>query len=280
LTGRVPFMGDTFMGILTQHMFEQVPPLKTMNPRCNVSEEVERVVFRAVAKDPDERYGTMEELAADLSGALTRTPNSISSLAPPPGTITHYGHGESAPAAQRSPRLLASAPATDFPSASKQRGPIVAVASALVVAALGATFFVLRPVQDEAPLQRIEPLAPVEASARRPPPPAAPAPTVAPPAAIPKVLIEVQTEPAGADITIDGKAGCSPTPCTVSAERDALLKLQAELAGHRPSTTELRADDEHKLVKLTLKKRGNTQRSEPAEGELLIPDAFARPRRR
>jgi serine/threonine-protein kinase len=280
LTGRVPFMGDTFMGILTQHMFEQVPPLKVMNPRCNVPDEVERVVFRAVSKDPDERYRTMEELAGDLSGALTRTPNSVSSLAPPPGTITHYGHAEAESVAQRSPRLLASAPATDFPSARSNRGPILAVAAALVVAGAGATFFAFRPVHTPGEPQRIEPVALEKAPQSPAGAPAAPLPSTPTPVLPAKVLIEVQTEPPGADITIDGKPGCSPAPCTVSAERYALLKIQAELAGHRPSNTELRADDAHQSVKLTLKKRAVTPRNEPAEGELLIPDAFARPRRR
>jgi serine/threonine-protein kinase len=281
LTGRVPFMGDTFMGILTQHMFEQVPPLKTFNPRCNVPDEVERIVFRAVAKDPDERYRSMEEFAGDLSGALTRTPNTVSSLAPPPGTVTHYGHGESESIAQRSPRLLASAPATDFPSSGSKRGPLIAAAAALLVAGAGAAIFLLRPAQQGGEPARIEAVTqpdtkpPVPASA-----PAGPPVVPTPPAAPVKVLIEVQTEPGGADVVVDGKPGCSPTPCTISAERDALLKIQAELSGHRPGSTELRADDEHKLVKLTLKKRASAPRNEPAEGELMIPDAFARPRRR
>jgi eukaryotic-like serine/threonine-protein kinase len=282
LTGRVPFMGDTFMGILTQHMFEQVPPLKTMNPRCNVPDEVERVVFRAVCKDPDERYRTMDELAGDLSGALLRTPNTVSSLAPPPGTVTHYGHGENEPVGQRSPRLIASTPATDFPSTSTRRGPLIAALAALVVAAAGAAFFALRPAPGASDAQRVAPVVPAEVATKAvaTPAPAAPVLPTPPPAEPAKVLIEVQTEPPGADVTLDGRSVCSPTPCTFSAERDALLKVQAELAGHRPGTTELRADATQKLVKLTLKKRSSAPRNEPAEGELLIPDAFARPRRR
>jgi hypothetical protein len=267
------------MGILTQHMFEAVPPLKTFNPRCNVPDEVERIVFRAVAKDPDERYRTMAEFAGDLSGALTRTPNTVSSLAPPPGTITHYGHGEAEPPVQRSPRLMASAPATDFPSGGTKRGPLIALGAALLVAGGAGTFFAMRSSREPDETPRIEPVSlPASKPAAQPSvPPAAPAPPPAEPA---KVLIEVQTEPAGADVAVDGKPGCSPTPCTISAERDALLKIQAELSGHRPGSTELRADDEHKLVKLSLKKRVSAPRSEPAEGELMIPDAFARPRRR
>ena len=94
------------------------------------------------------------------------------------------------------------------------------------------------------------------------------------------MLIEVRSEPPGADVLVDGKPACSPTPCTISADRDALLKVQAELSGYRSSSTELRADVDHKELKLTLKRRGVAAPSgTAAEGELLIPDAFARPRR-
>jgi hypothetical protein len=103
---------------------------------------------------------------------------------------------------------------------------------------------------------------------------------VPPPAA--QVLVEIRTDPPGAAISVDGRPGCSPTPCSVSAQRDAILKLEAELPGHRPSRTELRADADRKELSLVLKKRAApAERAEPrgGEGELLIPDAFARPRR-
>jgi serine/threonine protein kinase len=284
LTGRVPFMGDTFMGILTQHMFEQVPPLRTTNPRCNAPSEVERIVFRAVAKDPDERYRSMEELAADLSGALTRTPNSISSLAPPPGTITHYGSGEREQVgdAQRAPRLLPSAPATDFPSAPEGSSKSwIWLALAGVVAAGGGAYWRVHSTAESIAADKPASSSSAPAATSAPAPQIAPPPVSPPPQPPAKVLIEVRSEPPGADVLVDGKPACSPTPCTISAERDALLKVQAELSGYRTSNTELKADDEHKLVQLTLKKRGGSAapRLEP-EGELLIPDAFARPRRR
>jgi serine/threonine-protein kinase len=282
LTGRVPFMGDTFMGILTQHMFEQVPPLRAANPRCNAPAEVERIVFRAVAKDPDERYRSMEELAADLSGALTRTPNSVSSLAPPPGTITHYGNGEEVSSNQRAPRLLASVPATDFPSAAPTGGSrgLIWLGLAGVLAAGAGAAWRLRDSGASTPPLAVDPPAVTAPVAVLPVPkvePPTPTPTPQPPA---KVLIEVRSEPAGADVLVDGKAACSPTPCTISAERDALLKVQVDMTGYRSSSTELRADGERKELQLVLKKRSAaTQRSDP-DGELLIPDAFGRPRRR
>jgi len=281
LTGRVPFQGDTFMGILTQHMFEQVPPIKVANPRSNAPSEVERIVFRAVSKDANERQQTMEELAAELSGALTRTPNSVSSLAPPPGTITHYGPGEEPVVAARSPRLLESTPATDFPSGGQGRARLWAAFGAFGTLALaGGAYFALRgnapPIAPLTTIAQPGPGAAKAASIAAPPAQAVVAQQVEPE----RVLLEVQTQPPGANVLVDGKAACEPTPCTISAERDQLLKIEVELSGYRSSSTELRAEVDRKQVQLTLKKRSVSPRPEPSEqGELLIPDAFARPRR-
>jgi serine/threonine protein kinase len=70
LTGRVPFVGDTFMGVLTQHMFEPVPPLTETNPNVNVPPAIEAFIGRALAKDPDERYQSCDEMYAALEGAM------------------------------------------------------------------------------------------------------------------------------------------------------------------------------------------------------------------
>ncbi len=287
LTGRVPFMGDTFMGILTQHMFENVPPLKAANPHCNAPAEVERIVFRAVAKDPSERYQNMEELAADLSGALTRTPNSVSSLAPPPGTITHYGPGQEPAASPRTERLMPAVPVTDFPDARPRRAKVWLIGAALsVLAAGGGALFWLGQVKPRAapsivaPSAESGPAAPAANAAAAPK--AGPVRAVEAPATPAQVLVEIRTEPAGAAVSVDGKPACSPTPCSISARPDSILKIQAELPGYRTSTTDLRAEAEPKPLQLVLKKRvAPAERSSgpSGEGELLIPDAFARPRR-
>ena len=64
--GRVPFLGDTFMGILTKHMFEAPPPLKHVNPAVNVAPDLEAIIFKALAKDPAQRYQSMQEFSDDL----------------------------------------------------------------------------------------------------------------------------------------------------------------------------------------------------------------------
>ncbi len=60
VAGDVPFRAETFMGVLTRHLFEPVPGLAA---RPDTPPGLEAVVQRALDKDRDKRYGTMNELA-------------------------------------------------------------------------------------------------------------------------------------------------------------------------------------------------------------------------
>jgi hypothetical protein len=66
ITGRVPFEGENFMEILAKHGSSRVPTLLEANPHTQVSEQLERVVMRALCKDPAQRYQSMGELASEL----------------------------------------------------------------------------------------------------------------------------------------------------------------------------------------------------------------------
>ncbi|MGD0528919.1 MAG: serine/threonine-protein kinase, partial [Polyangiaceae bacterium] len=65
-TGRVPFEADTYMGVLTQHMFVQ--PLRPSQVSAAARElgALEEITMVCLAKKPEERYGSMEELSAAL----------------------------------------------------------------------------------------------------------------------------------------------------------------------------------------------------------------------
>jgi beta-lactam-binding protein with PASTA domain/predicted Ser/Thr protein kinase len=65
LTGKVPFTGDTPLEIAMKHLSEvPVPPSEA---RSDVPEDLDLVVLRALAKDPEDRYQTAEEMDADLA---------------------------------------------------------------------------------------------------------------------------------------------------------------------------------------------------------------------
>lgn len=64
LTGRKPFEGDTST-IVYQVACQDPPAITDLKP--DLSEEINRVVLRALAKDPDQRYRRGMELADDLA---------------------------------------------------------------------------------------------------------------------------------------------------------------------------------------------------------------------
>ena len=82
LTGRVPFVGDNFMEILAQHGHAPLPSLRSVHSSIEVSPELEAVVNRALAKNPDERYPSMGALADDLR-RLPEMPARLSDTHPP-----------------------------------------------------------------------------------------------------------------------------------------------------------------------------------------------------
>ena len=70
LTGQVPFDGDTFMGVLNQHICDPPPPMREMNPRVSIPPDLEAVVYRCMDKQAGQRPQSMRELADELLAAL------------------------------------------------------------------------------------------------------------------------------------------------------------------------------------------------------------------
>jgi TolB-like protein/tetratricopeptide (TPR) repeat protein/tRNA A-37 threonylcarbamoyl transferase component Bud32 len=96
LAGRTPFVGPTAQAIIAQCFTNPPPPLRTV--RADVPEWTERVVTKALAKEPGDRYAT----AAQLSQALK----------PPGGVATLSGGASGATAALASgtPKSIAVLP--------------------------------------------------------------------------------------------------------------------------------------------------------------------------
>lgn len=84
VTGHVPFDADTFMGILSKHMFEAPVPPTSLLASAELG-ALEPVIMRALVKKPEQRYQSMGELMRDI--ATLRAGGRIS-VAPPPGALT------------------------------------------------------------------------------------------------------------------------------------------------------------------------------------------------
>ena len=64
IAGRVPFDAETNWGLIFKHINEPPPPIPDIAP------SVQRVFDRVLAKDPDARYQTCREFAADYTDAI------------------------------------------------------------------------------------------------------------------------------------------------------------------------------------------------------------------
>jgi serine/threonine-protein kinase len=68
LTGDVPFPGDNFVAVAMRHINEPPPSVRERRP--DVSPRLDAAIRRAMAKDPRDRFGSMDELCGELSACL------------------------------------------------------------------------------------------------------------------------------------------------------------------------------------------------------------------
>jgi eukaryotic-like serine/threonine-protein kinase len=67
LTGETPYSGDNFMAVAMKHMRDPVPSVRDRRP--DVPASVEAIVTRAMAKRPEDRFPSTEEMLAALEAA-------------------------------------------------------------------------------------------------------------------------------------------------------------------------------------------------------------------
>ncbi len=127
LAGATPFRRETEVAVLWAHMREEPPPLS--EPRPDLPREADAVLAKAMAKHPDERYGSCRELVADLRNALG------SAVTYAGRTAVETDGGAAAPTALRLPRRGWTTP---------RLRPVLAILCALLVAgAVGAMAYAL-----------------------------------------------------------------------------------------------------------------------------------------
>jgi serine/threonine-protein kinase len=65
-TGHVPFEADTFMGVLTKHMFVAPEPFVAKIGHSKELGALEDITLRCLEKKPEDRYATAEDLIAEV----------------------------------------------------------------------------------------------------------------------------------------------------------------------------------------------------------------------
>jgi len=310
ITGKVPFDRPNSVNILMAHVNEEAPALRQMNPNVNVSPAIEDTVARCMAKDPDQRFRSMDEVLASLKrvggGTMTATisgvgtgeyralsgsgsgpqvtTNGVSGANPAflsptttsdPGSIpSPLSIPSDSPAAGASP--LMSQP----PGKSGSKGMLVAaVVGALAIAGI-IGFVALRPNK---PLGSITPsgnppaTAPMGQTPDTPTATVAPPPTVAPPSL---VKVRVNTDPDGASVKEDGVELCSSTPCDIlykGADADPTRehKLSFTRNGYRVENKTVKVGDSPVTAKLTAAPVGPIYRpAQPKDNPTPVPTGY------
>jgi serine/threonine-protein kinase len=73
LTGEVPFPGENFVAVAMRHINEPAPSARERRP--DVSVRLDAAIRRAMAKEPDDRFGSMGEFVGELEAALDVGPD-------------------------------------------------------------------------------------------------------------------------------------------------------------------------------------------------------------
>jgi serine/threonine-protein kinase len=290
LAGKVPFERATSVNILMAHVGEPPPPMREVNPNLVCSPAFEEIVMRCIAKDPNERPASMDQVLHAIrrahGGSLTGQLAAVSvsgQYTPPGGSVSPPGYTSVPPFHMHSsappPPALVMASGSHTPMGiiradasndigssfiqPRPRSKAWILLGVIIAAAVGGGLGLLA-FQWTATRQTVVSTAPTEPPTTPAPPPAPkPEPSVAttpvetaqsagPTPAEPKrATVKITTEPPGASVLQDNKELCAPTPCEVVFKGDA-------------------ADRSHKLVITRAGHRTETRVVKPGESAVAV----------
>ena len=112
LTGVVPFLRMNEAAVLFAHISETAPPITER--RSDLPAEIDAVIERGMAKNPEDRYASAGELVADAKAAFGDEAAIAAAAAPPPGPvpIEKFAAGEQTRARRTEPTPAPPAAAT------------------------------------------------------------------------------------------------------------------------------------------------------------------------
>jgi eukaryotic-like serine/threonine-protein kinase len=130
LSGRPPYTGETHAEVFRAHMLAPIPQLAPLRPEMVVAPELQRLLERALAKAPDERFAD----AGEMLEAQLQVPR------PPLRPKTHYPQNDAAQVAWGN---SVQQRVTEKPKPAS-RWPLVAVLVTSVCTALALAYALLR----------------------------------------------------------------------------------------------------------------------------------------
>jgi eukaryotic-like serine/threonine-protein kinase len=276
-TGRVPFHDENFLKLLQMQVLAQPVPPRELVPV--ITPAIEKVILRAMAKNPDERYLSIDHLLKDFEQAVPPDGNELLvedariSLAMPalrtPSTeIPTYRTpipGLRSPVAVHSvvsdpdhPPTPRAAPVV--PHSRRSRAPVIALVALVLVAAGGSVWYLTRDSGTSAPAvaDNTPPSAPVQPPTPPKtvdPPQVAAAPSTPrvvgrpkdldPPAAK-KVHVKITSKPTRALIKVD-EVTLGRTPLEADLDERDAAKLEVSADGYKSENRKLVLDSDQTI---------------------------------
>jgi serine/threonine-protein kinase len=195
LAGRPPFERATDLATMMAQVSDAPPALEGLVP--GGVPNLEAVVAKCLAKDPDERFRTMDELLVALKASdgsvAAQDSGPIASSVVEARSSLRVG----SPPSSRGPRRQPITPVT-----------VVAVCAAVVFGVIGASELRRRLTRVEPPAVSAGVVAGLPADVTPPSPASAALP-------LQKATVHVETVPAGAKVKEEGETLCETTPCDV-----------------------------------------------------------------
>jgi serine/threonine protein kinase len=254
ITGELPYTGDSVHTILYKHIFEEVPRMS--GKRVGTPEFLSVAVARALSKEPDQRYATMEEFATAVwpeqpvavpkKGAATKGQR----RPPPPRTASVTAD---------TPTEVTTAPTTPIPragmkipAAKKKRSGMGIVVGAIVLVAVGVGGYLAlakKPAPPVSPPQAgptptpppaAAPVETIRVATQQPPPPPPTRRTNPPPAPPPAAaaaaqgFVSINSNPPG-NLFIDGR-DLGPVPVIEEPLSVGRHTIRVERAGYKTKT--------------------------------------------
>ncbi len=259
--GKLPFYDDNMLKIVQMQVSQPLTPPRQVRP--DISEPLEAVICKALEKDPDRRYQTIEELEDELLAAIPpgadvllhgrrSTPLPMSVATGPSGSVATVR------AASGANVVITSAPAR-----RSNKGLIFVLVAAILAVGGGIVLFLklgTKPVARD--MQATKPEGPAVAAdaaqavatpsgAGSETPTGSATTTAAAPVAAPVIpagiKLTVTSRPSGADVTLDGKAlGKTPLDTTVPSRAErGVLTISAK--GHKTAERDVAGDRDAEL---------------------------------
>jgi beta-lactam-binding protein with PASTA domain/serine/threonine protein kinase len=169
LTGKVPFTGDSAIEIAMKHVNELPKPPSSLRPE--IPPELDQIVLRALAKDPEDRYQTAEEFIEDLERVEAGLPISRSTATAATAILAGAAVGDTTELFSESPTRVAAPPTPppqrrppaqppgspyDEPPRRRKRWVPWLLVGLLLAAAVLAGWWVYNQIQDQ--LEAAEPV--------------------------------------------------------------------------------------------------------------------------